>query len=77
MTFPSPGRFMWGLFFFTVQQPYSVSGCLIVEVSRSRTDASLSVGLLRRRDRRVAEAKHNIHRDRHICAWWDSNPQSQ
>jgi len=39
-TFPSPGRLMWGLF-FTPQKPYSGSGCLTVEVSRSCTNAPL------------------------------------
>jgi hypothetical protein len=49
------------IFFLVAQQPYSGIGRLTVEVSRSDSDTSHSVGFLWTRDRPVAESSTGQH----------------
>jgi hypothetical protein len=67
--------------FAVAQQPYSGTGRLISEVSRSHTDTPHSVVFLWGRDRPVAETSTGQHttltRDKHPCPRRNSNPQSQ
>jgi hypothetical protein len=67
---------------FLEGQPLVGQGLLIHEVSRSNaTTYHLSVGLPWTSDQLIADTsiwQHTTLRTaRHLCPWWDSNPQSQ
>jgi len=63
------------------QQPPVGQGLLIIEDSLSHSDMPHSVRLLWTSDQPDAETSNwqqTAHtRDRHLCPWRDSNPQSQ
>jgi hypothetical protein len=69
------------LFFPMEQQPLLGQGLLIIEASRSRSDAPHSVGLLWTSDDPDAETlpgnTQQSQKTRHSCPRWDSNPQFQ
>jgi hypothetical protein len=58
------------------QKPLVENGFLTIEASRSQSDTPQSVGLLWTGDQPDAET-HNTHKNRHLCPWRYSNPQSQ
>jgi hypothetical protein len=65
---------------FMAQQPLVGHSLLIIEASRSHSDAPHSVGLLWTSDQPDAENyawQHTLTRDRHLCPPQASNPQFQ
>jgi len=66
---------------FSMAQQFLESQGLIIEVSRSHSDTPHSVGLFSTGDQTKAETctwRHStLARDRRLCLWRDSNPESQ
>ena len=50
---------------------------LLCDVPWSPLDTRCWVGILRTSYRTITETSTKLIRDRHLCPWWDSNPQSQ